>query len=121
MKYYILKISAAYMPSSCWGTYARIGLLELDGSGAAPAMISERARGVKRIVKTWEKLHVCRGQCSPKRRCAFHRAMLEAEEMLATLEGLAEAERGEGVDLEPEQVSRWATTGALPELEGNDR
>jgi hypothetical protein len=82
MTKYAIKVSAA--PSS-WGTYARIGLLELDGSGIAPAMISERARGVKRIVRTWEKLHVCRGQCSPKRRCAFHRARAEAETLLTEL------------------------------------
>jgi hypothetical protein len=34
-------------------------------------------------------------------------------------EGLAEAERGEGVRLTPEQLQHWVTTGELPCLESS--
>jgi hypothetical protein len=33
--------------------------------------------------------------------------------------GLEEAERGEGVDLTPEQLQKWAETGELPCLESS--
>ena len=73
--------ASAKMPSSCWGKYARIAVVELEpGFDGRPAMISERARGIKRIVATWERLHV--GKTS---RCAYSRAMVEAEQLLAAL------------------------------------
>jgi hypothetical protein len=48
MNRYIVKVSAACMPSSCWGRYVRVGLLEVDPRavpGSGISMISERARG----------------------------------------------------------------------------
>lgn len=71
---YIVLSSAAKMPSSCKGQYKRVALVELDGSNVRPAMISERARGVKRIVQTWERLSVGKTD-----RCAYRVALAEAE------------------------------------------
>lgn len=48
--------------------------------GTTPKMISARVRGVVRIVKTWEKLHV--GQIA---RCAYDRAVAEARELAARM------------------------------------
>lgn len=81
MRYYKIQSAAANMPSSCWGHYKRIGLLEVDSADADPAMISDRARGVVRVVRTWERLHV-----GTSERCAFERAWREAETLKAQLE-----------------------------------
>ena len=76
--------SAAAMPQSCWGVYRRVAVLEVD-PGARPAMISERARGVRRIVATWERLNVGKvalhAGLRPVGRCAWSRAMKDAAEM----------------------------------------
>lgn len=77
---FIVMSASAKMPASCWGQYGRIAVVELDGSGVHPKMISERARGVKRIVTTWERLHV-----GNTRRCAFQRAYAAAQKMAAEL------------------------------------
>lgn len=80
---YIIKISAAKMPGSCWGIYRRIAILEVTADTESVKMISERARGVVRIVHTWEKLHV--GHTA---RCAFQRALTDAK---ACVERLTQA------------------------------
>jgi hypothetical protein len=55
---YILMDRSAYMPSSCWGRYRRLAIVELTPDFVGePKMISERARGVKRIVEERDKLH----------------------------------------------------------------
>jgi len=76
---YIVKTSAAKMPRSCWGRYVRVAVLEVE-AGTEPAMISERARGVVRIVETWERLSV-----GKTNRCAAARAVAEAEALAARL------------------------------------
>ena len=85
---YIVKCSAAKMPVSCWGVYRRVAVLEVmrDWAGAAiyPTLISERAIGVVRIVKTWERLHA-RGT-----RTAYHRALVEAEKLATALNAVIE-------------------------------
>lgn len=81
---YRLMTAAARMPANCWGRYARIGVVELEeGYEGYPSMISARARGVARVVETWERLYVGKTD-----RCAFEVAMREAEELLASLEEL---------------------------------
>lgn len=80
---FVVLTASAKMPSSCWGNYGRVAVLEVE-RGTTPKMISPRARGVVRVVETWERLH------SGKRagrggRCAFSRALLEAEELAARL------------------------------------
>lgn len=77
---YIVLTAAAKMPSSCWGRYRRIAVVELDGTGVKPAMISERARGVRRIVETWERLHVGKTD-----RSAYSSAFAEATAKAAAL------------------------------------
>lgn len=78
--HFIVKESAANMPASCWGRYARLAVIEVQPGVDSVSMISERARGVVRIVRTWEKLHA--GSTS---RCARDRALDEAEELAARL------------------------------------
>lgn len=76
---FVVRSSAAKMPSSCWGQYRRVAVLEVQ-QGTVPRMISDRARGVVRIVATWEALNV--GKTS---RCAFERTMVVANELAAKL------------------------------------
>jgi len=57
---YVVKVSAARMPASCWGRYVRVGVMEMAASAPAPAMLSARAKGCRRVVETWERLHVGR-------------------------------------------------------------
>jgi hypothetical protein len=75
-------MTAATTPSaSCWGTYRRIAVVELEtGFEGAPKMISERAKGLKAIVSTWENCNV--GKTA---KCAYQVALTEAEEMAANL------------------------------------
>tara|TARA_R100001530_G_scaffold103934_2_gene72347 strand:+ start:77 stop:394 length:318 start_codon:yes stop_codon:yes gene_type:complete len=76
---HIVMTSSARMPSSCWGQYANVAVVEVevkDGIPARPKMISDRARGVVRIAHHFGPQNV--GKTS---RCAFRVAMKEAEEM----------------------------------------
>jgi len=76
---YIVKTAAAAMPNKCWGEYRRVAVLEVD-VGVEPSMISERARGVHRVVATWERLNVGKTE-----KCAYARAIKDAEEMASAL------------------------------------
>jgi hypothetical protein len=71
--HYMIKVAAANMGASCKGTYARVAVLEVE-AGAEPEMISERAKGVVRIVRTWEKRNVGNGSG----KCAYSKALTEA-------------------------------------------
>jgi hypothetical protein len=51
---YIVMDRSAHMPNSCKGRYRRVGVVKTDGT--APKMLSYRARGVVRVIKTWERL-----------------------------------------------------------------
>ncbi len=56
-------------------------MVELEpGYEGYPAMISARARGIKRVVGTWERLH-----CGKTDRCAYGRAYREAEALVSEL------------------------------------
>ena len=55
--HYLVKISAACMPTSCDGRYVRVGLLEVDPGIEHVSMISDRAKGVRNVVATWESLY----------------------------------------------------------------
>lgn len=80
MTHYIVKTAAACMPNNCWGTYRRVAVLEVQVGVVDVAMISARARGVVRVVATWERCNV--GRTS---RCAYRRALAEAQQMAAGL------------------------------------
>ena len=74
----IVMDAAACMPTSCWGRYRRVAvvIVECDEGGTPiqPRMISTHARGVIRIVRTWERLNV-----GITDRCAFARAKADAQ------------------------------------------
>ena len=82
MSRYIVRHACAKMPSSCRGTYRRVAVLEVedDCDDSKPLMISARARGVVRVVETWEGLNV-----GKTHRCAFSRALAEANELARRL------------------------------------
>lgn len=78
---YLVMSAAAPMPRSCWGRYRRVAVVELrDGFAGAPKMISSRARGIARIVETWERLHV-----GTTERGAYQRALAEARTLAERL------------------------------------
>ena len=76
---YIVMTASAKMPSSCKGQYRRVAVVEAE-PGVVPAMISERAKGLVRIVQTWEACSVGKTE-----RSAFARAKAEADAMAARL------------------------------------
>ncbi len=76
-----IQCAKAQRPSSCWGgaRYYRVAVLEVEPGVERVAMISERARGVVRVVRVWDRLY--RGG----ERSAFARAMRDAEELVEEL------------------------------------
>lgn len=80
---YVIRTSSAQCPSSWTWTHERrrVAVLEVE-RGAVPAMISKRARGVVRVVETWERCYVGRTA-----RCQYQRAIAEAEALVAELTG----------------------------------
>lgn len=75
MKKYIVMSAQERMPTTCWGNYSKVAVVELEpGTNSTPKMISERAKGIKRIVQIWRRLYVGKTD-----RCAFSRARAEAE------------------------------------------
>ena len=86
---YIVMTSTAAMPNSCWGVYRRVAVAEVevvDGHAVKPKMISERARGLVRLVETWEACNVGKVyQRGGKGRCAYTHALAEAEALVVEL------------------------------------
>ena len=76
MTHFIVQTASATMPASCWGKYRRVAVLEVEAGMSRASMISERARGVKRIVETWERCNV-----GSTDRCAYSRALKEATDL----------------------------------------
>jgi hypothetical protein len=72
--HYVVQTSAAKMPTSCWGRYRNVAVLEIDEGRDSVAMISERARGCRSIVWYRGNLHSGRTM-----RSADGRAIVEAE------------------------------------------
>lgn len=58
MTRFIVKTSAAKMPTTCWGRYRHTAVLEVEDDAPPPSMISERSRGVVRIVERYGPSHV---------------------------------------------------------------
>lgn len=86
MTRHIILTASAKMPRNCWGIYRRVAVLELEpGFTGTPKMISERAKGVRSIVRSWERLNVGRTE-----RCAYEVALAEAEELCQALNAAAE-------------------------------
>jgi hypothetical protein len=80
---YIVQTAAAPMPNSCWGVYRRVAVLEVEPGIERVTMISDRARGVVRVVQTWEALNV-----GSTERCAYERALRAAATLIEHLEAL---------------------------------
>lgn len=84
---YIVQTASASMPSSVRAPYGRVAVLEVEpGYEEGVSSISERARGVIRIVDTWERLFI-----GETHRSAFYRALEEAREMALQLNLIEEA------------------------------
>lgn len=71
---FIVMTAAAKMPSSCWGKYGRVAVVEC-APGMVPKQINPNHKAVKRIVQLWDRRRI--GKTS---RSAFQRALAEAEE-----------------------------------------
>ena len=84
MPRYIIKTAGESMPARCKGTYRKVAVLELDPTHTDVAMISERARGVVRIVHLERKLNV-----GLTDKCAYERALAFARDLIQDLERAA--------------------------------
>lgn len=87
---YIVMSSVAKMPLSCWGRYKRVAVVEVvlnNGEPVIPKMISTHARGVVKVVKTWERLNFGKTfyQANRLRKCAYEKALDEANEFAKQL------------------------------------
>jgi hypothetical protein len=86
---YIVMTSKAAMPGSCRGNYRRVAVLNVlsydYNRGFRPAMISERARGVLRVIDLG---HHSVGKTE---RCAYQRALARAEAMATALNNAGDA------------------------------
>ena len=69
---FMIKISTD-TPRGGYGSYHKIGLVEVEPGTTHVSMISERAKGVIRVVETWPGLY--RGKTDA---CAFSVALEEA-------------------------------------------
>lgn len=78
---FIIMTASEKMPLTCWGRYRHVAVVELhpDFQGT-PKMISERARGVRRIVSDRRRLFD--GKTG---RCAYQAALREATAEAAAL------------------------------------
>lgn len=81
---FIVKTASAKMPSSCKGNYRRVAVVELLPGANNVSMISDRAVGCARIVRTWERCNV--GKTA---RSAFAVALAEANALCAQLNAAA--------------------------------
>ena len=77
---FVVMTASTHMPNSVRAPYRRVAVVELTEAGVVPKMISLRARGVARIVCTWERLSV-----GLTDRCAYRRGLAEAVAMAAEL------------------------------------
>ncbi len=95
MTHKAIVMEASSTPSAnCWGRYKRVAVVIIDTDELCangrdlPSSISKRSIGVVRIVQTWENCNV-----GTSERCAYRRALAEAEELAkmvnAELEGVA--------------------------------
>lgn len=57
---FVVISSSAKMPSSCWGRYRHVAVLEVRKGWltSLPREISDRGLGVLRVVRTWDRVHV---------------------------------------------------------------
>lgn len=81
MSKFILVEKSARRPSNAYGAYVRMAVLEIEeGFEGEPTMISERAKGVVRIVEEWGPCYV-----GLTERSQANRARAAANELLRRL------------------------------------
>ena len=78
-RYIVMTAAAKVSGAAKKGNYKRIAVVQAEGD-TVPAMISERAKGLVRIVQTWERLSV--GKTA---RCAYAVALVEANALAASM------------------------------------
>lgn len=78
---FVIRVSEAHQPSSRKWQHrrTRVAVLEVE-PGTVPAMISERARGVVRVVRVWEDLYT-----GPSQHCQYACAMRAARDLAGRL------------------------------------
>jgi hypothetical protein len=88
---FIVMTAASKMPSSCKGRYGRVAVLEVE-AGIKPKMISERARGVVRVVALEDKCNIggldLKPPCAtpvPNSRTAYANALRDATRLCEAL------------------------------------
>lgn len=83
---HVLRVSRAKMPGSCYGgsNYYRVAVIEVEEGVDSVSMISKRAKGVRKIVRTWERVYA--GQSFPNGECAASRAYQEAVTIMRELD-----------------------------------
>lgn len=76
--HFVVQTAAARQPGSWKWTHPRrrVAVLEIDTDIGSVSMISSRARGCHRVVKTWELCYV-----GSTDRCQYGRALAEAREL----------------------------------------
>lgn len=77
---YIVMTASAKMPSSVMSRYGRVAVVEVEDPYVVPKMIGEHARNVRQVVQTWERRY-----WGTTDRCAFYRALAEANQLAARL------------------------------------
>lgn len=75
---YVVRVSCAKMPSSCWGRYVHVAVIEVV-DGYKPTQIRD-VKGKARVVRVWSRCHD--GQT---KRCASAKAIRAAEALAAEL------------------------------------
>lgn len=55
---FVVRISSARMPSSCWGRYEHVAVMEVDWSVKSVHAIDDRPSYVRRIVRYWGRQYV---------------------------------------------------------------
>jgi len=78
---YLIKTSTAKMPASVHSRYIHTAVLEVHAGVESVKMISERARGVVRIVRRWGPSYV-----GSTLKCAASRDLAKAHALLRELE-----------------------------------
>lgn len=74
--HFVVHVSSARMPSNCWGKYRHVAVLEISTHVESVSMISERAKGCKKIVAYWGNLNV-----GTTERCAYRKALKKAHKL----------------------------------------
>ena len=83
---FIVMTASAKMPSSCRGRYGKVAVCEVE-KGVWPKMISDRAKGMVRIVSLRDKLNIGGD------RSAYGIAVTDAERLAKGLNNEARIER----------------------------